>query len=635
LFALDLMPLKSSLATLAALIAVAALTLLARPYEGLRHDGILYLGQVLINSRVPALSHDTFFVGGSQDRYSIYSHLLAPLYEHVGLMPTHVVVLLTSWLLGLGGVLRLLRRLEPAGMQPFWGLLAFAVMSASYGGLWIFSYSEPFVTGRSFAEPALLWSLVALLAGRWRTMAALQVLAALFHPLMALPVMAMSWCYLARTDRRWWWLLTGLPLALLASIAGIPPWNGMLKTYDPYWWALVEANNSQVLITQWKLRDQLTIALDMAVLLAVTRLRPIDNITRLIRAVVLITAAFIGLTALCADGLHNVLFTQLQLWRAHWVAHLLAVALAPWLLVRLSQLGGFWPVSASALALAQLDAHFGTGHGLATMCLWALTSLVSWRVRDVSRATVRLACGATLLCILGLSGQNLYSQLHQLGWKSPLTLWGDGFFLLATSPVVAASGFAALLLIAHRSLVGAIISTGLSVALLCVTALHWDQRQDLTRAVESAPTAEHPFSAHIPINATVYWPAQLLPVWALLERISHYAPQQGAGLLFNRDTGLMFGPRKAAYRLIDDERKRCIAGATLSRSQSNWLQCEVPRNDHLTSLCAELDAPDFLVLRNQLAGINALATWQPATHREASQTFYLHSCTQLKSFETP
>jgi hypothetical protein len=628
------MPLKHRLPTVAALIAIAVWMLLAHPYQGVQHDGILYFGQALLNSRVPGLAQDIFFAGGSQDRYSVYSHLMVPLYAHLGQMGTHVAVLLIGWALMLGAVLALLRRLEPTGPLPLWGLLAFAVMSPTYGGTWVFSYGEAFVTARNFAEPALLWSLVALLADRWRAVVGLQLLAALFHPLMALPVMAISWCHLAETDRRWWWLLAGIPVALLAGFAGVPPWTGLLKVYDPYWWALVETGNRQVLLANWTLQDHLTVVLDLAVLLAATRLRPADAGTRLIYAVVLITVAFIGLTALCVDGLHIVLLTQLQLWRAHWVAHLLAMALAPWLFARLWQRGGLWPVSACALALALLDSHIRTGHGIATLSLWALASLLAWRVRTASRFTVQLACSGIALCALGLSAQQLDALLRQLSWQSPLTAWDDGLFELAAFPAVAAAGFGMLMLIARRGAAAAAIATGLSAALLCATALHWDQRQDLARAVELPPGAGHPFAAQIPADATVYWPDQLLPVWGLLERRSHYAAPQGAGVLFNRDTGLMFGPRKASYRLINEDRERCRTGATLSRSQPNWLRCDMPSMDRLMTLCAELDAPDFLVLRGPLAGKAALATWQPPPHREPPQTFHLYACSQLHPAES-
>lgn len=627
------MPNISRLPRIAALLPIAAWMLLAHPYQGLRHDGILYFGQVLLNSRVPALSQDIFFVGGSQDSYSIYSRLMVPLYEHLGLLATHVGVLLTGWLLMAGAVLALLRRLEPGGSLALWGLLAFAVMSPVYGGTWVFSYGENFVTARNFAEPALLWSLVALLAGRWRITVTLQVLAALFHPLMTLPVMAMSWCYLAESDRRWLWLLAGIPAVLLAGLAGMPPWDGLLKTYDPYWWALVETGNRQVVLANWTLQDQLTVVLDVAVLLAVCRLRPADHWTWLLRAVVVITVAFMAVTALAVDGLQSVLMTQLQLWRAHWVAHLLAMALAPWLLARLWRLDGFWPASACALALALLNSHTGMEHGLSALALWAVTSLAALRVREVSRALLWLTCGGILLCVLGLSVYQLHTVLEQLAWQSPRTVWSDGLFEVAAFPTVAAATFAALLFIAGKRRTGAWAATGLSALLLLATLRHWDQRSDLARAIESPPPSAHPFAAHLPAHATVYWPEQLLPVWGLLERPSHYAAPQGAGVLFNRHTGLIFGPRKEMYRLINEDRRHCQTGALLSRSQVNWQRCEMPARDRLATLCSHPDAPGFLVLRSRLAE-HPLATWRPPEHRDTPQTYHLYACTQLKPHET-
>lgn len=628
------MNLHRPLPLLAALLAIAAWMLLAHPYEGVRHDGTLYLGQALLNSRVPALAGDIFFVGGSQDRYSIYSDVMVPLYEQLGLLATHVGVLLASWGLMLGAVLVLLRRFAPDGSLALWGTLAFAVMSPIYGGTWVFGYAENFVTARSFAEPLLLWSLVALLNGHRRIAVALQVSAALFHPLMALPIIAISWCFLAETDRRWLWLLAVVPAMLLAALADIAPWDGLLKTYDPYWWALVETGNRQVLLANWSLDDKLSVVLDLSVLLAVSRLRPLDDATRLLYATVITTVAFIGLTALGTDGLHAVLLTQLQLWRAHWVAHLLAMALAPWLLAQLWQRGGLWPGSACALALALLNAHIGMNHGPAALGLWALASLAAWRVPSVSRHTLQLACGAILLLVLWLGADQMAGEWRQLAWQSPATLWSDGPFKLAAFPLVAAAGFGLLLWLAGGSRARALAAVALSGLLLGAAASHWDQRPDLARAIESSPRGSPPFAARIPADASVYWPDQLAAVWGLLERQSHFAGQQGAGVLFNRHTGLVFGPRKEQYRRIDEDRERCRSGALLTRDIAAKHACEMPKKDRLTTLCSQPDAPDFLVLRDRVEA-PPLATWQPPTRRDPPQTFALHACSQLRPPHAP
>ncbi|RZL37836.1 MAG: hypothetical protein EOP35_07500 [Rubrivivax sp.] len=621
---------QSRLLKLAAMLAIGACMLMSHPYEGLRHDGVLYLGQALLHSRVPALSQDTFFAGGSQDSYSIYAHLMVPLYRHFGLLTTHVAVLMTGWLLMLGAVLALLRRLEPSGLVPLWGALAFAVMSPIYGGITIIGYGEPFVTARSFAEPLLLWSLVALLDGRKGAAAALQILAAGFHPLMSLPVIVTSWCYLIQSQRRWLWLAALVPAVWLAALAGVRPWEGLLKTYDPYWWALVETSNPMVMLSTWTLDDQLRVVLDLAILLAVARSRPADAWTRLLYALIATAVGLVSLTAIGTDALHSVLVTQLQVWRVHWIVHLVAMALAPWLVVRFYRLGGLWPVSACALLLALLNSHASMGHGVATLSLWALVCVAALGGHAVSGGVVRVACGCILLCVLGLSAYQLQDQLGEISWQTPETFWSDGFGRIAASPVVAAFGFATLLFLAGKGRPGALAALSLSALLVGTAVFNWDQRPDLARAVEIPTGSAHPFAAHLPANATVYWPYYLVPVWSMLERPSHYSAQQGAGLLFNRDTALIFGARKETYRTIRSDRESCRSASLMTKDSAARRACDMPALDRLTALCGQQDRPDFMVLPGRLPW-EPLATWSPARHREPPQSYALYACTQLAS----
>lgn len=618
----------SRLPQLAALLAIAAWMLLAHPYEGLRHDGVLYLGQALLHSRVPGLIQDTFFAGGSQDSYSIYARLMVPLYEQLGLMLTHVAILLTGWALMVGAVLALLRRFEPSGFSPFWGALAFAVMSPIYGGITIIGYAEPFVTARSFAEPVLLWSLVALLDGRKPLAAGLLALAAAFHPLMALPVMLITACHLVQSNRRWLWLLATIPAVGLAALAGIRPWDGLLKTYDPYWWTWVQTSNPMVMLSKWTLDDLLRVVLDLAILIAATRLRPADSWTKLLYAVTAATIGLLAATGIGTDVFHSVLLTQLQLWRVHWIAHLIAMALSPWLVLRLYRQGGLWPVSACALVLALMNSHTSMHHGLAALSLWALVSLAAWRVKQMSAAVMWLACGCILLCALALPAYQLDEQLGQLSWQTPETFWGDAFFRLAASPAIALLGFAALLFASRKGQAGRFSALGLSLVLLCAAAAGWDQRPDLGRAVESPAEPMHPFVAQLPANATVYWPQQLVPVWALLQRPSHFATQQGAGLLFNRDTAVIFGARRQAYRPIRSAYESCRVATLIAKDGAARRACDMPSLAALVAVCRQQDKPDYLVLP-ELLPWQPLATWSPPRHREPPQRFALYACTQL------
>lgn len=611
-------------------MAIVAFMFFSRPYEGVRHDAVLYLGQALLHSRVPLLSQDTFFAAGSQDSYSIYSHLMVPLYRQWGLTATHVGMICIGWLATLTAVLTLLRRFEPRGTLPLWGAVVFATLSPMYGGANVIGYTEPFVTARTFAEPLLLWSVVSLLNGRKALTAVLLAGGALFHPLLTLPLMAVVWVYLVQSDRRWLWLLVAVPLAFAAATAGIAPLDGLLKTYGAYWWSMVEACNRMVLLSNWTASEQLRIAVDVAILLACRRLHASIAWQRLLLAIALTVLASVILTGIGTDLLHNVLITQLQLWRAHWIGHLLALGLAPWLFVQLWRCGGLWQTSAMAMALALLNGHTNQGHGVATAALWMLVSLAAWRAPNVSKAAVRLSVGSILALVLGLSFLHIYTYVQQWSWVYPQTAWPDGTARIAGSPLVALAVFALLVAGGKQGRRGQTAALGMGALLLATAAFTWDQRPDLSRAVESDTATPHPFKAYIPANAQVYWPNQLIPVWSLLERTSHFATQQGAGVLFNRDTALMFGPRLAMYRRIKSEHEMCRAGAIHMHSSTSWFACEMPDASRLIDVCNASDAPDFLVLPGKLP-VPPLARWQPPAYRNAPQTYDLYACSQLKS----
>ena len=617
---------------MAALLATLGWMLAAQPYRGVRHDAVLYWGQVLIHSRVPELGRDIFFASGSQDRYSVYAPLVQWLYAMAGEHAVIVVAVLLSWALMAGALWPLLKLLDPRRHVVVWGLLAFAVLSHLYAGGRVFSYAEPFLTARTFAEPLLLWSLVALLRSRLAAAATLQGLALFIHPLMTLPIMVTAGCYLVQQDRRWLWTLAVLPLAAAAGAAGVPPWDGLFRHYDPYWWSLVSTVNAQVLLQNWTLLDWLTVSLDLAMLLAVTHFATSVPLKRLLRAVVLANAALFGAAALLADGLQLVLVTQLQLWRVQWIAHLLAMAVAPWLLMRLWMLGGFWPASACAIGLALLNMHTGGLYGAATLAMLLFTTLLAWRVRNVSSTTRWLVCGGILACIVALTLARLHELLDLQDWRHPTAGLGASTMLVLSFPTVAFSCVAALWIFVRSNRGGWVLAGLSSVALFAAALACWDQRTDLARATESPQTAPHPFTAHLPPHATVYWPGQLIPVWALLERASHYAPQQGSGMLFNRNNAMAFGERRELYRKISEDYDGCQRAAALTKDRAALAACDVPSAQRLATLCRSWAPPDAVVLPERIA-LPPLATWQPPARLEPQQTFALYSCKQLAALQ--
>jgi len=621
-----------------ALLALLAFLILARPYNGLRHDAVLYFGQVLLNSRAPNLAGDVFFIGGSQDAFSIYAPLLASLNAFLGPALTQQAMLLLAWAGLMAAVLALLRSLHADPGIRLWGGLAVAVLATSYGGDWIFGHSEPFLTARSLAEPLALGGLAALLNGRPAAAAALLLGAALFHPLVALPVLVIAACFLAGQDGRWLWLLLSLPAAAFGlALADLPPWRGLLRAYDPYWWALVNGSNRQVLLVNWRAADWLNLALDVCVLCAAWRWAPQPRWRRLMAAVLAATVLLFAATAVGADLLRLQLPTQLQLWRVHWIAHLLAQAVLPWLAWTLWQRGGLWRASAASLGLAVASSQFDAGHAAPALALCLFTTVLAWCVRRQSSPRVTAALASViLLCAVGVTALQAASALEQIGWTRGTHAPGGQVARLLATPPVAGLLFAALLALAARGRASRCAALLFGTLLLAGAFATWDQRSDMALAIDTQPRPLAMFAERIPPHATVYWPGQLAATWALLERPSFYSRQQGAGLLFNHGTALLYGPRHSAFRRIEKASDDCTAGAFLAQDRQALADCEAPARERLEEICEpkEAQAPDYLVVRGH-PWPAPLVRWELPTRRDLPATYALYACSQLRPAAAP
>lgn len=605
-------------------LAAAALFLFARGYEGLQHDGILYSGQTLLRTRVPALSGDPFFSSGSQDAFSLYSLLVAPLYDMLGSNATHLALLL----LGLGAsalaVLALLRSLGLQALAP-WGLLAVGVLSPMYGGMRIFGYTEPYLTARTLAEPLALLSLAACVRGRWAVAAALLGIALALHPLMALPAVVIAWLFAVGQDRRWLWALAAVPAVLVLGALGVSPLDRLLRRFDPTWWDIISTISRHLFVNEWDFRDWRGVLTDVGLIAAAWALLPPAQAgRRLLAASLGATGLLLAASAVGSVLLHSVLITQIQPWRVLWLTHALAMALSPFVLRQLWQQQGLWQLTAAFGALLLLDAQAGSSYGGPLLVGVLLSAGLAWRQVVVSPSLTR---GLLVLCALGLVGYSathLMLQLDRISWLQPHAGAAARAAKIVTEPLVAL-GLVALLWIGARHRRAWAHASALGVAALGLVAalLTWDRRDSFGQLVESPPP-NPPFSRFIPVHASVYWPDNVGAIWSLLGRTSHYSRLQSAGSLFGRDTALTFAPRRAAYRAIDDAREQCEAGSLIGGDPQALVRCATPSPVLLADLCSQPQRPDFLVFESpvQATPLSVLTA--------GPRRFSLYACTQFQ-----
>ena len=606
-------------------LVVATFWLLARPYVGLRHDGVLYAGQALLHLTPTAMSRDIFFAHGSQDSYSMVSPLLAAMYSRWGLDVVQIVLPALCQAVLLAVVFFLLRPLTPR--ERWLGLVSLAALSHIYGGFGIFAFAERFVTGRTLAEPLALAALVLVLHDRrvWALLAALTAFA--LHPLVALPALVVGWLLLMQRERRWGWagLLALLPLLL--ALLGRPPFSGLLAFYDEEWWGQVVKANGHVLVSFWRVTDWQIVALDMAVLTGAAVLLP-PPLCRLAKAVLVATVALLFVSAVGADVLRNVLITQLQLWRVLWLAHLLCLACLPAIGLRLWRHGAGGQLASLALGATVVAVNGAWDKGWVFFVWTMATLLVRGRPTPLRPPLQRFAMAATLLALLALSLAVAMGNVDLLRFDQEALDLPAWLLVVFTMPALSLPLAAALFAGWERGQGSALLAMAALVIGLLYAATTWDRRSSWTRHVETSLQRQHPFAALLPETAQVYWHESLPATWLMLRRASYMSGAQGAGLLFNRDTALEYGRRHEEFAALELQAKVCSLLAVLNDKSHDSVNC-MPTEVVVEQLCALERGPDFMIFERRLPkGVIASWTFNPAD--QAPRTYHLYDCKHFR-----
>lgn len=614
---------KSRGTTAFCLLLTLALLLGALPYRGPRHDGILYFGQALSHLNLRWSAADLFFAHGSQDQFSIFSRLVAALLRQFDAAAVDMTLLCGAWVAWLVALLALVRDF-PA--RERWAAVV-AVISAAhyYGGSRMFGYMEPFVTARTWAEPVALLALVALLRGRlWMALSAFLLSMAL-HPLVALPVGAVALTYLVMLDRRWAALLLLAIPVLGAAFAGVAPFAGLLNTYDPEWFQATLLANDLVYVSNWNLPDFVAPLVWMGVLWMAHR-GSTTPFARLARAAV-ITTPILFLTAFVgADLMHNVLVTQLQLWRVSWILDLLALASLPALLLR----EWFKGPKGRCAAIAVFVAVYAADDWISTAWLlaaWALAALVLSASRaEAKPSLLRVVSAATVLAALGVIILQWLNAKEQLNMHAQSMKAAQPFSVIFGMPLLTLPVALGLTLLWHRGGAARVLASMITLGLLGAVALNWDQRTPWIRYVESARPGAHPFDAFIPPDAQVYWHEDVLAEWVLLQRANFISNNQTSGLLFNRATALEAAQRIPPYLNVMAGTQKCARLEALGAVALDRGVCDLPRDSFLGLCHVRPTPPDFLVASTDF-GMGVVARWQFApSDGSAPTTYALYDC---------
>jgi hypothetical protein len=624
-------------ATGAMLLLIAALWLATRPYQGIVDDARFYMVEALREIQPDGFASDLYFHFGSQNKFTIFSKLYVPFVTWFGIAATGMGFTILGQFLWLGGLINLARIVLRDRGVALVGVAAVVALPGTYP-LFGFGYGEHFVTPRLFTEALTLIALGLLLRRRTVWALAILVLSLAFHPLMALPGIALALLYLALERPLWWFAIIGASVAALGlAFTGVQPFATLRIAYDPQWLEIVRVRDWMCFVLEWPanayFRAAATVALAAsALVLAEPRQR------RFLACALIVGIGGIACTLLGGDVANNVLIVQLQLWRAMWILTLAANLYAAVIFLRLRALPGAdltrlaFGVGLGALVLTQFMAPMVYAAGPITVCA---CGLAVWQLKTGKPLgpAARLAClaalalGVVAIVILGFAYvvvmKAMIDSLSSTLTHFALALGVVGLMLLLEGKATAAAS-------------PGLWPVAVSLVLAVVALFYWDARSPWTKFAEASPSPPASLAAFLPDRANVYWEGGLEVLWFRERRPNYYSCDQGTGALFFRGTALAYRARAETLwplRTID-------FGSSLCPNLSDDAKPQRTRAD-LAAACARDPELDDLILTRPVEGADAKIWDSPVPFQDTviipgtvisqrTDRFYLYDCAAFR-----
>jgi hypothetical protein len=306
--------------------------LLARPYEGITLDGQLYALQVLAVLHPAPLAQDVFLRFGSQNDYTLFPHLVAPVARAFDIQLASTLTTYSSALALLAAGWLLSRRLTTPHLA--WLSLGLLVsLPGWYGASDVFRYDEMYMSARVPAEALSVFALVAACRQRWWLSSVCIVAALAIHSVMALPALGLLILYAIDSragipfGRHAAWVIAtiGTVMVAVAALLLAP----QQTAEHGIWMETLRSRTVYAFLQEWRFEDWLKNALGLASLLLTVQCLPAGPARRLAFLSLLIGLS--GLLLACLPMLHTDFERLLlgQTWRWLWLSRFVAVVLLP------------------------------------------------------------------------------------------------------------------------------------------------------------------------------------------------------------------------------------------------------------------------------------------------------------------
>jgi hypothetical protein len=509
----------------------ASLFVLVFGYWGVEQNARLYAIQAL-SWIYPRLKEDIYLRFGSQDDYSIFSWLYAPLIQALGLEQAALVCILLSLAALFAATYYLLSaRLGLAAALA--GTLTVAIWTVPYSASALFNLAEPFATPRPLAAALGLLAVAWALRGRGLPAALAAGMALLVHPLMAWPTLLLALMVYCRPRVAAIVTILGGLTLVGGAWMGLPLLARLFLVMDPAWREVTEQLSGFLWTAHWTLADWNLVGVAVfSPLLVALRLDGI--LRRLFLSAGIIGGLGVLLTLVFGDLFDSLLILQVQPWRALWLAHWLGVAGMGLVLIGFS---------------ARRDkADLITGMGLMGGELWIsagmpmllITAAALYAYARVPSDRIRkwlpwvMAVGLAIAILSSLTGTGTRTGMRDLFIGNTLAMMAIlGVFYLLLPRLGSAS---------LRRLVA-------GTAMMLVVVLAWLRISQSLVLLQPNPETTPVFAGflqRLPATGGILWEGDIKYPWYQLHYPSYLSRMQITGALFSREK-LMEAKRRAAH----------------------------------------------------------------------------------------
>ncbi len=606
----------------------------ALPYSGLVHDARLYAIQLVNRIDGGSFSGDLYLRFGTQDRYTLFSTVAAPLVQMIGLKPAFLFIYFVSVATFLWGTQRLVLALCSNRTVASLALLFLATTHVTFAGLETFYVNENFVTPRLSANGLILWALALLLEQRGKT-AFLLILAAFgLHPLMACGGLLVFVAYLAIPRLSKWQTLSltifaavGCALLFVDSLAG--RWLGHM---DDLWREASRRANPYNFPAEWAGQDWFHLLVALGIALAACASCLHGTAKRLVACVAGVGVAGILVNTIACQ-LPYALPMQGQGYRWLWLLQYLQVPLG-FLVIRSWWGQGAFTTRAAATILA---AYLGSLLGDRQQFLALLVSLTGFGVFLAAWQRSSLSALALCLGVLSLGWLIGHEAIALRAYWLKAMPKIDVIEFIRTAPeqlfaftrLVLASILVLGLTTACRSrrAQGAVLIAAALLLQVGYFAASW-------HAESTRPSAgvrmvgDFLKNQHLQDRPTVYWPLGWInPLWFDLQVESYFEGTQIAGNIFNRQNALEGERRSRLVKRFELDRVRnTIRVYSPLQLQQIETQFHAPLSepgpgwDDVETLAAD-PRVDYLVLLQAF----------PGRFAATDGSWYLYDCQAIRS----